>query len=165
MSAYNDHNMFLFTGCNENKESVDFIFKNDLNKAISIASGDFNNDGFIDVLSGIPWSASDGWAPTGMVLHYISPIMVGVTNASSTKPDMFTVTPNPTTSIINVLYNTNQVNKYDITIVSITGTEVIRTVGIPNSIKTINLSKLPTGVYVISIKSNGQILNKKIIKR
>ena len=165
MSAYNDPNLLMFTGCNENKEGVDYIFKSKLSKTISVASGDFNNNGIVDVLTGIPWSAANGWAPTGVVQRYVSPIMTNVDEEESQKVlDELTISPNPANTQIEVEFKSNLKESITVTICNLAGTEVYRTDSESNTSKIINLTHLKSGVYIVSILSPRNIICKKIVK-
>lgn len=164
MSAYNDPNLFLFTGSDHDKTEVDYIFKNNLRNASSVASGDFNNDGHTDLLVGNSNSAAAGWIPCGVVQHYTSPIMVGTNNESIENSTTLTIAPNPTKDNIEVIYNSSVNEEITITIYTLTGSEVYKTHGESNKSNTINLTRFKSGVYIVNILSGGKAERMKIVK-
>ncbi|MFK5856985.1 MAG: T9SS type A sorting domain-containing protein [Bacteroidota bacterium] len=160
----NQFGLFIFSGSEENKDKIDFVLKNSLLRAFDVASGDFNNDEYTDVLVGCPLAPSNGWGPSGIVQHYISPIIVGIDNKPDANEIHFSVIPNPAQSTINVMYKTVQTTSFTISIKNIIGAEVLTSKGVTNKQNIINITNLPAGVYVVSIKSNGKVLSKKIVK-
>lgn len=164
MSGYNAPDLLLFTGCGHHKTEVDYIFKNNLRNVGSIASGDFNNDGHIDVFAGNSNSAAAGWAPSGVVQHYTSPIMVGTDEEPIDSFTSFNIAPNPANSQIEVLYNSKFKENITITICNLAGTVVYKMNGESNESNTININHLKSGVYIVSVLSTERTLRKKIVK-
>jgi hypothetical protein len=143
---------------------VDYVFKNNLRNVGSIASGDFNNDGHIDLFVGNSNSASDGWAPCGVVQHYISPLMVGTDEEPMENDASFSIAPNPANSQIEVVYNSKYKESITITICNLAGTVVYKKNGESNESNTININHLKSGVYIVSIHSTERTQRKKIVK-
>jgi len=164
MSGYNEPDLLLFTGCDHNKTTVDYVFKNNLRKVGSVASGDFNNDGHIDLFVGNSNSAADGWAPCGVVQHYVSPLMVGTDEEPMENDASFSIAPNPANSQIEVVYNSKYKESITITICNLAGTVVYKMNGESNESNTININHLKSGVYFVSIHSTERTQRKKIVK-
>ncbi len=164
MSGYNDPNLLLFTGCDHDKTSVDYIFKNSLKNVGSVASGDFNNDGHTDVLVGNSNSAAAGWAPWGVVQHYVSPMLVGTNEEPMESFTSLSVAPNPANDHILVTYNSKSNEKITLTICNLAGAEVYKMNGQSNESNTININHLKSGVYVVSVLSSGKTERTKIVK-
>jgi len=72
----------------------------------------------------------------------------------------FTIYPNPTSNQLTII--DNDLTKYEIDIINITG-NVIKS--LQHNIGTINVADLPTGVYFIQIVSDGVRTSKKFIKQ
>jgi len=71
--------------------------------------------------------------------------------------------PNPTKDYINIDINSNNVNLIKVSIIDNQGKEVIKKV---NNLKTIDISKLASGIYFIKLKSNSNTsITRKIIKQ
>ncbi len=164
LSGYGDPNPLLFTGCDYNKDEVDFILKNTLYGIGSIASGDFNNDGYTEVLAGTSGSPANGWAPTGVVSFYTSPFMVGTEDKPYKDEALLKVDPNPAHSEIKVVYKTKKTENITISICNISGKEVEKVMAVSNTDITINISTLPLGVYILYIHASGKVLSKKVVK-
>lgn len=72
------------------------------------------------------------------------------------------VFPNPTNGIVNFRFNDNSIRK--ITISDITGKQIIEKTEIKQN-EQINLSHSESGIYIISIQTDNEIYNTKIVKR
>ena len=164
LSVYNAPDLLLFTGCDHNKTEVDYIFKNNLRNVGSVASGDFNNDGHIDVFAGNYNSAVAGWAPCGVVQHYISPMLVGTNEEPTENATSFSIAPNPANDYIVVTYTSNSIEEITITICNLAGAEVCKMNGESNESTIVSINHLKSGVYIVSILSNGKAERKKIVK-
>jgi hypothetical protein len=90
----------------------------------------------------------------------INQVTVGAPNSLSIEDELATairIYPNPSSSVINVDYSED----LQLTLFNVLGQKVLS-----SSSKTINISNLEQGTYILSAKdSNNNINNFKIIKR
>ena len=84
-----------------------------------------------------------------------------IASVSFRKMD-FKIQPNPTTSIANIIFSDAKNVRGDIIITDITGKQFIQQTIFEADTK-LNLSHLPNGVYLIYFRTNGQVLNRKLI--
>ncbi len=87
---------------------------------------------------------------------------IGV-NEAVKKEDDFKIYPNPATSTITI--ESNKYQDLSIKITDVLGREVIeRTKNEVLSIKNIDVSQLPSGMYIIQLQSKNGVVNKKFVK-
>lgn len=82
-----------------------------------------------------------------------------ITGVNDIYKNSFFISPNPFNDIINIS-GTNKL--YDYSITNIFGQELIKGKSINNKIE--NLSKLSSGIYIITVKTENQIATFKIVK-
>jgi cytochrome c peroxidase len=76
-----------------------------------------------------------------------------------------TVFPNPSTHQITIELNNLAVNnKAELQIINSMGQIVFTKNKLTSNLETINLSAFPNGQYVVVVKSNGQVISRKLIK-
>ena len=78
----------------------------------------------------------------------------------------FDIYPNPSRDIFNISFNSDKIQNITIKISNIIGAEVyseLKTSFIGEYIKQINLENFEKGIYILEIKSENDIINKKII--
>jgi len=80
------------------------------------------------------------------------------------KPSKITVFPNPTTDWLNIRLESVK-NPEEIQIWNTTGQVLFRQLGSESTPTSIDVSKLPNGLYIIRIQTNNGILTQKFIKR
>ncbi len=74
------------------------------------------------------------------------------------------VQPNPTSGLLNVLFSKPTFENMDATVFSVNGVLVKnQEISIGSSAATFDLSELPTGVYLLRLKSGSAVLTEKII--
>ena len=88
-------------------------------------------------------------------------MLVSIYDTESNNPDLI-IYPNPAESTINIL--TNNVETIDLKIIAMTG-ELVKTRKLSAESKTIDISQLRTGIYILEIKKNNRIIYKKFIKK
>lgn len=159
----NNVGYFIYEGSSTNVVGPDYILKTDKGNARSIASGDFNNDGRVDVFTGNPYVNFGGIFNNGIVQHYISLIYVGIDEKPKAN-NLVSIYPNPSKSIINVEFNSNIDNDISITLVNSFGKVLKQKRGIANQVQHINISDLPSGLFIIYVEQNGSVASEKFIK-
>lgn len=164
-TRYNSTGLFLlFFGTNSNKYSADMVFKNNFGYPGGIASGDFDKDGFTDVFVGMPAYPIDGWVNGGVVQHYRSPVLVGVEEKDSNNNFEVKLLPNPTTSQLQIDCKTDSPENIDISILNLGG-KVVKEIRAESNTKiTIELGKLPAGLYFVNVKSDSFSQSSKVVK-
>jgi hypothetical protein len=80
---------------------------------------------------------------------------------SITGTGTFEVYPNPTQDIINIKTTDNS----SISIYTLAGAMIKSVINLSTGVQSINVSDLPNGNYIVTLKSNGQILHQKLIKQ
>ncbi len=156
--------LLVFYGSDESKHGADLVLANESLHARGLASGDFNNNGVVDVFTGNSYSPVNGWAPGGVVQHYVSPTVVGTVDKLSESITEFSVIPNPAHAQIKILCKTNKTEDFDISVVNINGKEVLRSKGQTNSSTPISIESLPNGMYFVTITSSSFSKSKKVLK-
>lgn len=158
------HGIYVYKGSNSNKIDAEFFLKSHLSPIENIASGDFNNDGRIDVIGGSLYGPFDGQCRTGQAYHFVSPFYVS-TEVQKTDPEkIFDIFPNPAKDQLTIQYTGETDERIEMEIKSIKGEIVSRNTMESNQYLGINIGHLKPGVYTISILDNGSKMTKKFIK-
>jgi len=89
-----------------------------------------------------------------------TPMLVSIYDNESNNPDLI-VYPNPAKSTINIM--TNDVETIELKIIALSG-ELVKTLKLSAESKTIDISQLSIGIYILEIKKNDRIIYKKLIK-
>lgn len=113
---------------------------------------DYNHDGN---------PGNDDTNASGTPDYLESSVALGVNPASLTN-DAIKVYPNPTTNVLNIQNNTDDTNA-SIEIYSISGAKV-KSLKSTESLTTISVSDLQTGVYFVKVTMSNQVGNYKFIK-
>lgn len=87
-------------------------------------------------------------------------IIVSIFNPHSNNSDII-VYPNPAKSIINIISKNGKT--FDLKIFTLFG-ELVKTIKLNSELKTIDISKLKAGIYLLVIRKNDKIIYKKLIK-
>jgi hypothetical protein len=111
------------------------------------------------------WIIENGRLPRLRVMRGEQPgVPQHITDHATSIVDIFTtnmnVYPNPFTDILHIA----EAEGYTLRVMTQTGV-VVHTQRITNSVETVNLQRLPTGVYILHLENNGQIKTAKIIKQ
>ena len=158
------HGIYVYKGSNSNKIDAEYFLKSHLSPIENIASGDFNNDGRIDVIGGSLYGPFDGQCRTGQAYHFVSPFYVS-TEVQKTDPEKkFDIFPNPAKDQLSIQYTGETDERIEMEIKSIKGEIVSRNTMESNQYLGINIGHLKPGVYTISILDNGSKMTKKFIK-
>jgi hypothetical protein len=89
-----------------------------------------------------------------------TPMLVSIDNIKSNNTDII-IYPNPAKSTLNII--TNDIETIDMRIISMSG-KLVKTIKLSTESKTIDISQLRTGIYILGIKQNDIIIYKKLIK-
>ena len=162
--SYPVGNPLLFYGTGEGKEGADVVFKNNLMSARSAASGDFDNDGYVDIIIGNPYAPVKGWVSGGVCQHYVSPVLVGREENIARNNALLKVSPNPFISEITINLSAPRNEKMEIRISSVTGKAIFKTTAVTNRNITLNLHDLPDGLYIVNVLSKSVSESRKILK-
>ena len=110
-------------------------------------------------------------AQTSNSIIYMNIDTVDVGSASASVETMFLnevmdIYPNPATDNLNISFNTNTSSDYVVSIISVLG-DVVRSYNMKSNgfdVKTINISDLPTGIYMVQVSNEKGSTTKKLIK-
>ena len=156
--------LLMFYGTSENKNSADLVFYNTKGKTYSVASGDFNKDGYVDVFTGHPGADADNGINTGVLQHYVSPFVTGIKDNAANSINTLSVSPNPASGAVTVLYSTGSEQNITILLNNLNGIALKRISGKSNQPKLIDVSGLKKGVYFISVDTGKSLITRKFIK-
>ncbi len=163
MSGYlSPNNLYLFYGSDTDKTEADMIFSNTQGRISGIASGDFNKDGFVDVLTGSAGALVDGKITAGVVQHFISPLRTGIDSPNASLTDKVSLYPNPAHDFITVQVKDNS-QQVTVTLINNKGS-VLMSKKISGTSTRFFTGNLSDGVYLIRVTGNGNSLTKKFIK-
>lgn len=87
-------------------------------------------------------------------------MLVSIYDTKSNDTELI-VYPNPAKSTINIL--SSDVETIDLKIISMAG-ELVKAIKLRSELKTIDISQLRNGIYILEINKNDKVIYKKIIK-
>ncbi len=96
------------------------------------------------------------------VADYIDPFNILATDSNSIE-NSIKLFPNPVSEMLNI-ENTSNYNVSNVSIYSISGA-LVKEINSQNSIQTISVSDLQTGLYFVKIQVNDEVKNFKFIKK
>jgi len=73
------------------------------------------------------------------------------------------ISPNPTTGDLNISLNGKIEDEVEIELYNLSGIKIIRNVGIKNNFQ-IDISRIPVGLYIMSVKYQGNLFTHKVNK-
>lgn len=153
---------YVFTKANN--ISVNAILDTDNDGILNYLDNDDDGDNLLTFLEdynhdGNP--GNDDSNSNGMPDYLESAVALGVNPVSLTN-DAIKLYPNPTSNVLNIQNNTDDTNA-SIEIYSINGVNV-KSFKATESLTTISVSDLQTGVYFVKVTTNNQVGNYKFIK-
>ncbi len=95
--------------------------------------------------------------PKQWILHKLNSISVGIEETEN--PVHFAIGPNPAHDVVNVYFSKRAPSDYKITISDITGRVVLE-----STRRTINISALSPGAYLVRVTDGNESMTKRIIK-
>jgi hypothetical protein len=91
--------------------------------------------------------------------QYVMNVVGNLLSIDEFEMSQISVSPNPTTDFINIIIPNNNSN-FVSELFDITGKQVLKT----TNLKTIDVSGLHSGIYILRIKTDKRIVSKRIIK-
>ncbi len=162
-NGYTQNNLVLFYGTDTDKTKSDVIFYNGRGNVYGLASGDFNKDGYIDVLTGNTVAITDNKVMGGVVQHYISPTLTGVKNHNTAFNTYLNLFPNPAKDYISVQIKGNSNQPFTATLIDNKGM-IVMSKKIAGNSSRFFIGDLANGIYLIRVTGNGNSLTKKFVK-
>jgi hypothetical protein len=136
----------------DNDGKPNYLDKDDDGDGVLTFMEDYNGDGN---------PANDDTNNNGVV-DYIDPFNILATDANAIE-NAIKLFPNPVSEILNI-ENTSNYNVSNVSIYSINGA-LVKEINSQNSIQTIPVSDLQTGLYFVKIQLNDEVKNFKFIKK
>jgi hypothetical protein len=162
-----DHGVYIYSGGDLPGQEREYVLKNDLYRTgITVASGDFNNDGITEIFAGIPYENNYGYSGGGIVNYYRLFATVSVDDEMIGEEGI-SIFPNPASSNLNIEMQINEPGQVGIKLFDLKGNLLhqearnIRQTGTHNIL--VNLDDFPPGVYVMEINQGNSVKRKKII--
>ena len=125
-------------------------------RSLSFVSGNLN----INLKIGIPFSKALNVIRS---INFVSP--TGIINQSQVSNSL-QLFPNPTHNILNIGYQTDEITKIDLKIISIDGrvmyTDILRDKSV--FIHKIDISSWQRGLYIVILNNGKTVISEKIIK-
>ena len=119
--------------------------------AIDLKTGVAINGRALTIVGAVSTAAINAIMPPGCVL-------TGITSIDENSSNVVTIYPNPFSSSIDIIINeTSQINKAELRIFNVLGSEVINTT-ITKQITTLGTSNLTSGIYFFKIISNNKTI-------
>jgi hypothetical protein len=113
------------------------------------------------------YTSAGGWVASGIqTARFIHPVFGNVVLPTSIKElteSVISVYPNPTNDLVTILLANPQQN-LSYNIVDLTGKIVLNDFLLSNK-TTIDLTAMPSGVYVLNVSSNGEMIGKQLIMK
>ena len=90
--------------------------------------------------------------------------MQGEVSVKENLPKLaFSIYPNPVSDIVNIHFDEISDSPKEIIVTSLDG-KVVKVITTPESVYSLNVSNLASGIYHVQIRSNGQVGGQKLIK-
>jgi len=131
----------------------------------SVASGDFDNDGYIEIYAGISHEKNYGWRNGGIIFLY-EPYLVSVEEEEFDSQQVLKVYPNPARNNLSVEISNSDnspiiINVYDIS-GKLVNSQEIKNVNSKDVIS-IPINKLGEGIYILKIQQSGETYYSKFV--
>ena len=133
------------------------VLLQDINPSTAQYGNGSNPNSFFLFNDTLYFSANDGIV--GGELFMLQGSSLSTKNETLKPSEKFLVYPNPTSSILNLKVDNQQIQ--EVKIYNLTGKEVFKT----SEIENINISQLSSGIYFIQIKTDTNTFTKKILKQ
>jgi hypothetical protein len=155
--------VFGFTDVEPYNTEAEYILHNDWGGVRSLISGDFNNDGYSELIAGIPTEPNYGSEYGGVIRVYQNQELVGLGEANSVTNNQFVIYPNPVHDIVymklpeGVSFEEVEFEIHDMTGRLILGPETISFSG------SIQLQGVQKGAYLLKCTYNGMTETRRVI--
>jgi hypothetical protein len=128
---------------------------------MSVASGDFNNDGIVEILAGSHYDRNYG-SPGGQIALYDTLYVFVTSKSVESEPQSLKIFPNPVHSTLNISFDANGNEPISIKIIDMMGKTLYADEFMPIKGKNnfrLKTSELTQGVYVLKVQQ-GDFLEK-----
>jgi hypothetical protein len=167
LSNYNTGESFIFSDVEILNENADYVLKEDGRNALGFASGDFDSDGYSELCTGIPYECDHGTSYGGIIRFYQSPFLVGIGDGDEHDNEWVRIFPNPVEDQVTIDYSNAGTGKIILTITSISGQLLFEDSFYQHDgdvmKKTLDVSQLLPGVYIIRLVSGSAMVCEKLI--
>jgi hypothetical protein len=166
-SSNGSYDFWVYSGGSFQSQQVDYYLGNSLHMSgITIASGDFNNDGYTDIVAGIPYERNYGNPNGGVALLYSPSIFVTDNNHSDINNQGLKVFPNPAKKEFNLSFSVENNSPIEISIIDLNGkfvySEHLSNVKPGNQIIKVSTEGWKPGIYVCIIQTREYIIHQKV---
>jgi len=149
-------------------QQVDYYLANSLNQTgNTIASGDFNNDGYTDIIAGIPYERNYGNPHGGVVFLYSPSIFVSDQTNFGNQSKYCHLYPNPANLEFTIAFFVENGSAVHITIHDLTGkviySEQRHDQQAGDHLVKINTEHWKSGVYMCKIQTRDWIMHRKVV--
>lgn len=156
----------IYSGGEDSDNEVIYKLQNDLVYTVQgVASGDFNNDGYLEIYAGIPGERNYGYLYGGIIFLY-EPYLVGIDEESTDNQKQLKVYPNPARNNLSVEISNSNDSPLILNIYDISG-KLLKSQEIKNvtskDVISIPINKLGEGIYVLKIQQSGETYYSKFV--
>lgn len=147
--------LILFSETFSLNDRADYIFHNERPNIKSACTGDFNQDGYVEVFAGNPDETNYG----GIIIEYQSPVNTALREYEAEK-DFFRIYPNPAWDNLNIILPHDDFRAISFELYSLDGRKLLT-----GNNRKINIDNIPHGMYFITVLAeNTRLQTKKFIK-
>ncbi len=101
---------------------------------------------------------------SGFTIDVVNPVLLsGITDYSTNESNNYTIMPNPTNGIVNIVFK-QIVNNASARIINITGQTIIQQNNFTGNKLSFDLSDYASGLYIIEVNENGVVTRNKLLK-
>lgn len=145
-----------------------YTLKNNIDRpGVSVASGDFNNDGYTEIFAGISGEVNYGNGKGGIVLLYEPTLFVSAKENAFVKNSDISIFPNPANSCFNIEFKADDESKISVRMLSVSGNVVYSKSFAPvlqEKTKLKIFTDYPEpGIYIVEIIQGDRIYHKKVV--
>ncbi len=167
IGQYNSFTSSIFSHVESFVTEPDYVLQNDYGSTFGIASGDFDNDGYVEICTGHSRELNYGNPRGGIIQFYRSPIFVSIDENNFQDGINSLLFPNPADDFVNITFSFTASEKIKIRIFDLSGKTLLTQTFKPENRGTtsamLNLSSLPTGMYIVRIETSTSSSAQKLI--
>ncbi len=164
-----NYDYYIYPGGSIQNQQPKYVLKNDLDQSgVTVASGDFNNDGYTDIFAGIAFENNFGNPDGGVVNFYEPTLFVSVDeNEINDISNTLSLFPNPVLSTLNVGFDVEIPGSVTIKLINIMGnTCLLETRYFVHTGKAklqIKMDKYEGGVYFLELQQGESVSRSKLV--